>query len=100
MLPDPGESFEREYGCHDGEWRGWLPAAVHGHALTETGPHGASVAIGSGMLELDWQVLPPRVIALLKLPRLSVRFRFSGVAPPERLQFLRRFDMRMQRGGG
>jgi hypothetical protein len=36
----------------------------------------------------------------MRLPRLHVAFRFEGTAPTERLVFMRRFDLYLQRGGG
>ena len=100
MLPDPGASFEREYGCLEREWLAWMPAATQGHPWERTGEASLRVRIGNGALDLDWQVLPPRAIALVRLPRLAVRFRFGGLDDAERRAFLRGFDMRLQRGGG
>jgi len=93
-------SFEREHGCTEAEWLGWLPRAVHGHDLQLAAPGSARVRIGGGRLELDWRVLAPRAIALLRLPRLAVRYGFDGVADAERLRFLKTFDLHLQRGGG
>lgn len=93
------ETFERDMACTEAEWRGWLPAAIgdHGHELYEGA---AQVQIGQGGLQLAWQVQPPRVIALVRLPRLLVRFAFHNVATQERTAFMRRFDLYTQRGGG
>lgn len=91
--------FARDYGCTEAEWLRSLPEAVGGHALA-LHPGAATVTIGEGGLRLQWQPLPPRCIALLRLPRLAVDFAFSGVTPAERAAFLRRFDLCMQRGGG
>jgi hypothetical protein len=96
----PADRFEREYGCTEQEWRRWMPRATHGHACTETGAQALRVAIGGGALGLHWQMLPPRVIALVRLPRLRVQFHFDGVAADERARFLQRFDLHLQRGGG
>ena len=49
---------------------------------------------------LAWQVLPPRRIALLCIPRLAVAFRFEGVDDAARQAFMRHFDLYTQRGGG
>ena len=100
MLPDAGPRFDREYGCSEREWLSWMPAATHGHAWTQTGPGAMAVQIGGGQLLVHWQVLAPRVIALLRVPRLAVRFEFEQIDEPTRLAFQRAFDMRMQRGGG
>ena len=91
--------FEREQGCTEAEWLRWLPEAVHGHALT-VAPGTATVQVATGLLRLAWQVLPPRRIALITLPRLQVRYAFEGVAEADRQQFMKRFDLHIQRGGG
>ena len=91
--------FDREMGCTEAEWLHWLPGATRGHTLAVTSG-AASVAIGSGELRLAWQVLPPRRIALLCIPRLAVAFRFEGVDDAAREAFMRHFDLYTQRGGG
>ena len=105
----PEEVFEREHGCTDAEWRGWLPGAVGPHALSLRGGPGGQGAPGSpearitltqGSLHLAWETLPPRRIALISMPRMAVRYRFEGVAPDARQSFMRYFDLYMQRGGG
>lgn len=91
--------FEREQGCTEAEWLRWLPEAVHGHALA-LAPGAATVQVAGGTLHLTWQVLPPRRIALITLPRLQVRYAFEGVDEADRLRFMKRFDLHIQRGGG
>jgi hypothetical protein len=49
---------------------------------------------------LQWQVQPPRVIALIRLPVLRMHFQFQGLSADERYTFMRRFDLYTQRGGG
>lgn len=100
MINEEREQFAREYGCTEREWLGWMPGATGGLPMHAEGPHGLAVAIGPGRLRLTWQVLPPRAIALVRLPRLAVQFHFEGVPAEGRRQFLRRFDMHLQRGGG
>jgi len=94
------ESFDREHGCTETEWRGWLPGAVKHHALDLTVPCKATIAIGPGRLQLQWTVLPPRQIALARFPRLQVAYRFTDVDAAGRAAFMRYFDLYMQRGGG
>lgn len=108
----PEERFEREHGCTDAEWRGWLPGAVGPNALslpaapdapgTPGGPgaHEARIALAQGSLHLAWETLPPRRIALISMPRMTVRYQFVGVSPEARQAFMRYFDLYMQRGGG
>jgi hypothetical protein len=106
-IPDDAE-FTREYGCTEAEWLRWLPEAVHGHAWRRLGEDGtgnangraAEVRLGAGRLHLAWAALPERRIALVRLPRLEVRFAFDAVPPAQRAAFLRRFDLHTQRGGG
>lgn len=102
-MHDPAvysESFEREHGCTPAEWLGWLPGAIGDHAWQSSGDDGAHVAIGAGTLQMQWQALAPRQIALIRLPRLRVRYRFDAVATGERVRFMKHFDLYMQRGGG
>ena len=93
------ERFEREMGCTEAEWLMWLPAAIGVHPWRRAG-NSVSVDIGSGSLKLDWQTGEPRVIALVRLPRLHVNFRFEGLDAGQRFAFMKRFDLYMQRGGG
>lgn len=93
------ESFDRDMACTEAEWLGWLPAAIGEHAWQREGA-AASVQIGKGSLSIGWQPGEPRVIALMRLPRLRVRFRFTGLDVAERQAFMQRFDLYMQRGGG
>jgi hypothetical protein len=95
--------FERDQGCTEAEWLAWLPGAVRGHALTLSAAGGAAqvdIGSGGGVLDLVWHALPPRQIALVRLPRLAIRFRFTGVDEDARQRFMRYFDLYMQRGGG
>lgn len=96
----PAPRFEREHGCTPAEWLGWLPGAVHPHALHLAGPGQARVDIDGGRLRLDWHALPPRQIALIRLPRLQVGYRFEDVEPAARRRFMQYFDLYLQRGGG
>lgn len=93
------EQFERDMACTVAEWLQALPAAIGAHpcALQDGA---ARVALGHGVLALRWVVLPPRVIARMRLPRLLVRFEFQDVPPAERIAFMQRFDLYTQRGGG
>jgi hypothetical protein len=99
MLPAYPDAFEREMACTTADWLRWLPAAV-GEQPWEAQSGCASVRIAGGVLHLRWRAGEPRTIALVRLPRLHVSFRFEGVAPGERDAFMRRFDLYLQRGGG
>jgi hypothetical protein len=93
------ERFEREMGCTQAEWLMWLPAAIGAHPWKQEG-NSAAVDLAPGSLRLDWRTLEPRVIALMRMPRLHVGFRFEGLDADQRLVFMKRFDLYMQRGGG
>ncbi len=93
-------AFEREQGCTEAEWLSWLPGAVRDHAWHRSAPDQAVVEIDGGRLHLRWQVLPPRQIALIRMPRLAVGYRFDGVDAEARSRFMRYFDLYLQRGGG
>lgn len=95
------ESFEREQGFTTADWLQVLPGAVGAHVLTlDADGLGASVAIGGGRLQMRWQVLPVRAIAMMRMPRLAVQFRFSPMPDAVRAEFMRYFDLYTQRGGG
>jgi hypothetical protein len=91
--------FEREMGCTEQEWLMWLPAAIGG-CEWRLGASQAHVNIGPGTLTLAWRTGDPRVIALMRMPRLHVSFHFEGLDAQQRLAFMKRFDLYMQRGGG
>ena len=93
------ERFEREMGCTQADWLRWLPGAIGEHHW-KLQDQSAGVRIGDGALGLKWELAQPRVIALVRIPRLLVRFRFAGVNDAARYAFMTRFDLYMQRGGG
>ena len=93
------ERFEREMGCTEADWLRWLPHAIGDH-FWKLHPNAAGVRIGDGALGLKWQVGPPRVIGLISIPVLKVSFRFGGLTDQQRFDFMKRFDLYMQRGGG
>lgn len=101
MFPSGvAECFEREHGCTETEWLRALPGAVRQHPLQLSAPGQAQVAIADGVLQLRWTTLPPRQIALVRMPRLQVQFRFDGVPAPQRQAFMDYFDLYMLKGGG
>jgi len=92
--------FRREQGFTEADWLSCLPGAVRGCPLALPAPGQAQVQVGTGTLWLSWQVLPPRQIALMRMPRLATHFRFDGVGEAERQAFMKYFDLYTQRGGG
>jgi hypothetical protein len=99
MQSSYAERFEREMGCTEAEWLGWLSDAIGEHHWKRQDCT-VGVRIGDGALGLKWQLGAPRVIAQLEVPRLLVSFRFAGVDEAARYAFMKRFDLYMQRGGG
>jgi hypothetical protein len=97
-------TFSREQGCSEAEWLGWLPGAVGPHPWRSLGEGRAEVLLDASQpgarLRLDWQALPPRQIALLRMPRLAVRFSFDGCTAQDRDRFMHYFDLYTRRGGG
>ena len=99
MQSSYSEQFDRDMGCTEAEWLGWLPAAMGDCPWQQSG-NTAVATIGAGRLHLRWQVMPPRVIALMRMPVLRVNFVLQGLDADERYVFMKRFDLYMQRGGG
>jgi len=93
------ENFDREMGCTEKEWLGWLPNAIGVHRYQQVA-QALTASIGEGQLALSWRVAEPRVIGLARIPRLLVSFRFTGLDGVQRYVFMKRFDLYMQRGGG
>lgn len=93
------ERFDREMGCTEAEWQRAVPAAM-GDCVWTQDTQTISAVVGSGRLHIAWQVGAPRVIALMRMPRLQVSFDFQGVDETTRHAFMKRFDLYMQRGGG
>ncbi|MEY4420009.1 MAG: hypothetical protein RLZZ498_605 [Pseudomonadota bacterium] len=96
--------FSREMGCTPQEWLGWLPQAIGAHPWQREGDavhiqiHDNGVLLG--LLRIEWEEAAARRIALMRIPRLLVHFTFTGLDTAQRYQFMRRFDLYMQRGGG
>ena len=93
------ETFERDVGYSDTEWRRAIQRAVGDCPIYIEGST-AQVQVDAGHLCLHWSPLPNRTIALLSMPRLAVSFTFKGVGPEERYAFMRVFDLNTQKGGG
>lgn len=91
--------FDREMGCTESEWLGWLPAAM-GDVAWQRQAQRVTAALAQGQLEITWHTGEPRRIALISMPRLLVSFRFQGLDEAQRYAFMKRFDLYMQRGGG
>jgi hypothetical protein len=94
------DEFHREQGFTEADWLSCLPGAVRGAEITRPAPGRATVAVGAGTLHLAWQVMPPRRIALVRMPVLATHYRFDGVGEADRQAFMKFFDLYTQRGGG
>ena len=93
------DTFEREMGCTVPELVRWLPGAS-GESDVALQTDSAVITLGAGTLRLRWHPLPPRQIALMRMPRLAVSFAFENVDEAQRQRFMRYFDLYTQRGGG
>lgn len=91
--------FQRDMACTEAEWLGWLPRALGAVAWERTGAR-LRASLEGGDLHIYWAPAPPRVMGLMRLPRLLVEFRFEGVDEVSRTRFMRHFDLTTQRGGG
>lgn len=91
--------FDREMGCTETEWLGWLPEAM-GEVPWQLAHGRADAQLPSGKLSIQWHTGEPRRIALFSLPRLHVSFEFTGLDDAQRYTFMKRFDLYMHRGGG
>ena len=71
-----------------------FPGAVEG------GPNRFVVTRPDAAMELELIPGPDRTIALLRLPTLTLRIRFTAGVAAARAEMIRRFDLAMRRGGG
>jgi len=56
---------------------------------------------GKGSVTIDMEILPDRKITgLLSLPQANITLTMNGLSKDEQKQFLQRFDISFQRGGG
>ncbi len=94
------QAFERDMACTEAEWLAWLPAAMGDHAWRQDGNVVSAQLEGDGHVRIEWKILPPRTIALMRLPRMGVTFEFTDTDESARYSFMRRFDLTTQRGGG
>lgn len=100
MRADTPADFRREQGFTERDWLRCLPGAVRDCVVDLSEPGLARVQIGGGWLLLRWQVMAPRQIAMVRMPRLAVHYHFDGVADGDRARFMRYFDLYTMRGGG
>ena len=102
MTPEdvPAE-FEHTMGCTEADLLRSLPLALtHATVAVDAFARVVHAAFSDGTLRLTWRSLPDHRIGLLTIPRLQVRFAYTGMAPTRRYEVQRRFDLATQRGGG
>lgn len=101
MHPPVPARFVREMGCTVEELCTWIPGATRYAPIEWSRPEGeAAVRLPEGTVQIRWNPLPPRRIALVVLPRLQVSFDFGDMGQETRSRFMRHFDLYTQRGGG
>lgn len=93
-----GEILVRDMATTEREFRSGLAFAFPQGVTERDGAF--HVAHAGAAMEIRTAPLPPRVIALLCLPRIEVRIRFTAGTPEQRDAMLARMDRAMQRGGG
>lgn len=93
-----GEILVRDMATTEQAFRSGLAFAFP-QGVTEHNSAFNIVHAGAAM-EIRIAPLPPRVIALLRLPRLEVRIRFTSGTMEQQQAMLTRMDRAMQRGGG
>lgn len=91
--------LEREMSCTREDLLRWLPGAS-GFAPARVERDELVLAVGGGEVRIRAEPRPPRRIALVELPVLAVRFRFTGMDAAAREAFVTRFDLYTRRGGG
>lgn len=85
-------------GCTAAELVSWLPRALPDAELSTDVPGQRNIAAwASGSLDLRWNTLPPRRIALLEIPQLQVNFVCSGL-DDARYRIQKCFDLQTHRG--
>lgn len=94
----PPTVLEREMTATGDDFARGLAAAFG--KRVEGGPQSFRIVDNGAAMEIDLRVGPPRVIALLRLPTLRVRIRFTAGRPDQCLALLERMDRAMHRGGG
>lgn len=102
MTPEHvAAEFEQTMGCTSADLLRSLPLALQGGRLEVSEAEGwALAAFSDGSLRLHWSRMADRRIALLAIPRLQVRFEYSGLTAERRHEVQHRFDLATQRGGG
>jgi hypothetical protein len=90
---------ERVMACTRDDLRRWLVELTGSdHGLATFGI--AEVPLAWGVLRIEARPMPPRSVALLRLPQLDVRFRYDPAFRDQAHAWITHFDHHTQRGGG
>lgn len=92
------QPIEREVSATLDEFRHGLRLAFPGGVSEQKDV--IRVRHGLAAMEIVLETLPPRIIALLTLPRLKVTLRGTAGSATEQAAMLAHMDRAMQRGGG
>ncbi len=92
-------NFSREMGFTREEFFRLLPNALNNrpHQIDDSG---VSVQHGTGRVRIDVGPQQHRHIASISMPYVKVDFEFNDFSDEDRIEFMRFFDLRYQRGGG
>jgi hypothetical protein len=93
-----GETLVRDMATTEHEFRQGLLFAFPGGVSEAAGLF--HIEYAGAAMEIRTAPLPPRTIALLKLPRIEVRIRYVAGTPEQWQTMLARMDRALQRGGG
>lgn len=91
-------TIEREVWATPAEFRRGLAMAFPARVVERDGR--LCVDDGQAAMEIALEVMPPRTIALLELPRMKVSLRGTLGTPEMFKALVARMDLAMQRGGG
>jgi hypothetical protein len=97
-MPEPLETIEREVWATLEEFRHGLDLAFPGRVTDRD--EILCVSDGQAAMEIALEIMTPRVIALLNLPRMKVSLRMTAGSAEQRVAMLARMDLAMHRGGG
>jgi hypothetical protein len=97
-MTEPLETIEREVWATAEEFRRGLSLAFPGRLGVRDGL--LCAADDGAAMEIALEVLAPKTIALLNLPRMKVSLRMTAGTPEQRKAMLARMDLAMHRGGG
>jgi hypothetical protein len=92
------DTIEREVWATPAEFRRGLALAFPAGLVERDGL--LCVDDGQAAMAIALEVMPPRTIALLHMPRMKVSLRMTAGSAEQRAAMLARMDLAMQRGGG